>query len=330
MKNFFRLFVLLSLTVVYANAQTNAESFLNKMPGLPKDSCNITKTEVESLTQKVSALIDQTENEIDVLNEKANEKGHGNEEAAKEAAMQQMSQQYGLSQDEMNKMKSGKMSAAEKQAMANKVLQQQTNMSMGEVQNLSKMSDAGKKAYAEAYATEAQATAQANPNKQPVNQSSMNMQQLISAQQAVLGKINANGQKIGNLYASIQNDPDLSKMKKNIKDWQSKIMSMTGVDYGQGKQMDSLAVLIKKEQTKICDKYTPKYRSALRQHLSIMKSSMADIQQLGEITGELTKAQTGIVPPAESTEIRKLQAIKEYLTNLKDAYQFKLCFPEEN
>ena len=115
MKNFFRLFVLLSLTVVYANAQTNAESFLNKMPGLPKDSCNITKTEVESLTQKVSALIDQTENEIDVLNEKANEKGHGNEEAAKEAAMQQMSQQYGLSQDEMNKMKSGKMSAAEKQ-----------------------------------------------------------------------------------------------------------------------------------------------------------------------------------------------------------------------
>ena len=311
-------------------AQTNAEAFLNKIPGLPKDSCNITHAAMESFKQGVAVLINQTEKEIDALNEKVNEKDPANEAAAKENAMQQMSQQYGLSPEEMAKMKSGKMSVAEKQAMANKVLQQQTNMSMGEVQNLSKMSDAGKKAYAEAYATEAQATAQANPNKQPVNQSAMNMQQLISAQQAVLGKINANGQKIGNLYASIQNDPDLSKMKKNIKDWQSKIMSMTGVDYGQGKQMDSLAVLIKKEQTKICDKYTPKYRSALRQHLSIMKSSMADIQQLGEITGELTKAQTGIVPPAESTEIGKLQAIKEYLTNLKDAYQFKLCFPEEN
>ena len=311
-------------------AQTNAEAFLNKIPGLPKDSCNITHATMESFKQGVAVLIDQTEKEIEALNEKVNKKDPANEAAAKENAMQQMSQQYGLSPEEMAKMKSGKMSVAEKQAMANKVLQQQTNMSMGEVQNLSKMSDAGKKAYAEAYATEAQATAQANPNKQPVNQSAMNMQQLISAQQAVLGKINANGQKIGNLYASIQNDPDLSKMKKNIKDWQSKIMSMTGVDYGQGKQMDSLAVLIKKEQTKICDKYTPKYRSALRQHLSIMKSSMPDIQQLGEITGELTKAQTGIVPPAESTEIGKLQAIKEYLTNLKDAYQFKLCFPEEN
>jgi len=311
-------------------AQTNAEAFLNKIPGLPKDSCNITHATMESFKQGVAVLIDQTEKEIEALNEKVNKKDPANEAAAKENAMQQMSQQYGLSPEEMAKMKSGKMSVAEKQAMANKVLQQQTNMSMGEVQNLSKMSDAGKKAYAEAYATEAQATAQANPNKQPVNQSAMNMQQLISAQQAVLGKNNANGQKIGNLYASIQNDPDLSKRKKNIEDWQRNIMSMTGVDYGQGKQMDSLAVLIKKEQTKICDIYTPKYRTALRQHLSIMKSSMPDIQQLGEITGELTKAQTGIVPPAESTEIGKLQAIKEYLTNLKDAYQFKLYFPEEN
>jgi chemotaxis protein histidine kinase CheA len=285
---------------------------------------------MESFIQKVSDLIEKTENEIDALNEMVNNQQPTNEAAAKANAMQQMSQQYGLSPEEMAKMQSGKMSAAEKQAMANKVLQQQTNMSMGEVQNLSKMSDAGKKAYAEAYGAEMMATAQTDPNQQQKSESAKNMQQLISSQQSILGKINTNSQKIGNMYANIQNDPELKKMQKNIEEWNSKIMAMSGVDYGQGKQMDSLAVLIKTTQIKICDKYTPKYRSVLRQHLPVMKASLPDIQQLGEVTAELTKAQTGILPPAESTEIGKLQAIKGYLSNLKDAYQFKLYFPEDS
>jgi hypothetical protein len=312
-----------------AYAQTLTENYMKKIPALPKDSCNITKAEVESFTQKVVELIAQTENEIDAMNEKVNTKSPANEAAAKEAAMQQMSQQYGLSPEDMAKMQNGKMSAADKQAMANKILQQQTNMSMGEVQNLSKMSDAGKKAYAEAYATEVQAKAQANPQQYQVNESAKNLQQLVSSQQAVLGKINSNGQKIGNLYAKIESDPDLQKMYQNIEKWHSKLMSMTGIDYGQSKQMDSLAVLIKTTQIKICDKYTPQYRSALRQNLTVLKASMPDIQRLGEITAELTKAQTGIAPPAESTEVGKLQSIRGYLSSLKDAYKFKLYFPEE-
>lgn len=311
-------------------AQTSSEDFLKRIPDLPKDSCNVTKSAMESFTQKVSILADEIENEINILNEKANAKSPANEAAAKDAAMQKMSQQYGLSQEEISKMKSGKMSAAEKQAMANKALQQQTNMSMGEIKNMSKMSESGKKAYMEAYGTEMMAAQQANPGKQPVNESARNMQQLMNSQQAIVGKINANGQKIGNLYAKIENDPNLVKMYQNIDKWHNKIMSMTGIDYGQGKQMDSLAVLIKTTQIKICDNYTPQYRSALRQNLTILKASMTDIQQLGEITAELTKAQTGITPPAESTEIGKMQTIKGYLKSLKDAYKFKLYFPEEN
>ena len=49
--------------------------------------------------QKVLALIDEIKNEIDKLKEAEKNQGTENEEVAKEHAMQQMSQQYGLSQE---------------------------------------------------------------------------------------------------------------------------------------------------------------------------------------------------------------------------------------
>jgi hypothetical protein len=315
--------------VTFVSAQTNSETLLINIPALPKDSCNITHAAIDDFTQKVAAMIEQTENEIDALREKVHAQEPTNEAAAQANVMQKMSQQYGLSPEQMAQMKSGKMSAADKQAIADKILQQQTNMSMAEIKNMSKMSDAGKKAYAEAYGTEMMATAQTDPNQKQKIESARNLNQLMSSQQVVSSKINANSQKAGKMYASIQNDPDLNKMQKNIEEWNSKIMSMTGIDYGQGKQMDSLGMLIEKTQIKICDKYTPQYRSALRQNLTILKASMPDIQQLGEVTAELTKVQTGVVIPKENTEIGKLQAIKGYLNSLKDAYQFKLYFPKE-
>jgi len=104
---------------------------------------------------------------------------------------------------------------------------------------------------------------------------------------------------------------------------------MTGIDYGQGKQMDSLAVLIKNEKIAYCNKYTPKYRAALRKHLEILKSSLPDYQNLGNITAEVTKAQTGIEMPAEGREVPALQAIDGYLGALQGLYNYKLYFAEE-
>jgi len=327
MKTILTAFVLISVGFL-VNAQTTPEAFLKKAPPLPKDSCGITRAATESFTQNVASLVDEVENEISMLNEKIEAGGTTNEERAKETALKQMSQQYGLSQEQMDKMKSGKMSEADKQAMADKVLQQQANMSMDEVKNISKMDEAGKKAYTEAYATEMMANAQANPKQQTVNNSAKNIQQLMAAQQAATDKITASSREIANLYASIETDPSGQEMLGKIGTWHNQLMSMTGIDYGQGKQMDSLAVLIKDEQIKYCNKFTPRYRAAIRQHFSLVKARIPDYRQLGEITAEVIKTQYGIITPPESAEIGAMQAVKEYLKALKDAYKFNLYFPD--
>jgi len=320
----------LTFSSCFLQAQNLTESYLKKIPPLPKDSCNISREGVENFQQQVSALIDEIENKIENLKVAENEHSEAIEEAAKEHVMQQMSQQYGLSQQQMNQMKNGKMSDADKQALANQILQQQTNMSMSEVENLSKMSKAGQKAYAEALGSEMMAAQQANPAKPAAGSPAGDMYQLVQDQQAVMARINANSLKIIQPYNAVATDPGLQKMKNNIESWHSKIMAMTGIDYGQGKQMDSLAVLIKTTQIKICQNYTPKYRSAIRNHYSLMTASLPDHRKLGEITANLTKTQTGADMPPESVEIGELESIKGYLNKLKDACQYKLYYPEDD
>lgn len=318
----------LMLFGILTQAQTLTEQYLKRIPALPKDTCNITRDRAEVFNETVVSLIDEIEAEIRALNELVNDQMKSNEAIARQNAMQQMQQQYGLTQQQMQQMQSGKMSAAEKQALANQMMQQQTNMTMDEVKNLSKMSEEGKKAYAEAYGTEMMAAGPTTQNQQNADKA-QKLNQLIAEQQAVLARVNATGQKISELYSSIENDPELVNSYQNIERWHSKLMSMAGEDGGQGKQMDSLSRLIKNEQIKVCEKFTPQYRAALNQHLPLMKSAMPDLYRLAQLTAELTKEQTGIEPPPENLEIGNLQLIKGCLDPLKDAYKFKLYYSED-
>jgi DNA polymerase III gamma/tau subunit len=322
---FSALFFLINLT----QAQSSTSGFLNKIPAIPKESCQISKTDVETFQKQVNSLDNEIKTQIRLLRQKENAQAKNSEAQAKQTAMQQMGQQYGLSQEEMNKMQSGKMSDADKKALANKMMQQQTNMSMEEVQNLGKMSEAGKKAYMEAYGTEAMATSsQPNAAQKKESEKAKDSFELMKEQQSVMAKTNSASQKIGSLYAAIENDPKRTQMLDNIEKMQSKWSSMIGANGGQGDRMDSLAVKIKNEQKKYCELFTPQYHNAVNQHLTILRNSLPDQLRLGEITAEIAKAQTGIEIPAECAEIGNLESLRGYLDKLENAYQYKLYYPE--
>jgi hypothetical protein len=119
-------------------------------------------------------------------------------------------------------------------------------------------------------------------------------------------------------------------MLRKIDEWHNKLMSMTGIDYGQGKQMDSLSALIMNEQIKYCNKFTPKYRAALRQHQAIVRASIPDYRQLGTVTNEMIKLQYGLVLAPENAELSGIQAVSGYLGKLRDAFKYNLYYPEEN
>ena len=150
------------------NAQVTPESYLKRIPALPKDSCSVTLESNQMYTEKVQSLIDEIQSDIEARNEKANAAVEANKGAVEANAMSQVSQMTGMSQADLNKLKNSKnMTAAEKQALANQMLMQKTNMSMDEVKKLSTMSEAGKQAYMQAMGAEMMATSGNNQQTSP-------------------------------------------------------------------------------------------------------------------------------------------------------------------
>jgi hypothetical protein len=329
MKKCIFLLLAISLTLM-ASGQTKTNEYLKKIPAIPKDSCNVTKANAEAFGLKVGALIDQLKADMDALVELQDNTMENNKETAENTVMNQMSQQYGLSKEDLEKLKNKKnMTDAEKKELANKMMQQQTNMSMEEVAKLSTMSEAGKKAYGEAYATEAMATSQTDPNLKAKSDNAKNMYELAQAQQNINNKTSAITKNEADLYKPVNTDPERQKMLDRIDKWNSEIMAMAGVDYGQGKQMDSLALLIKNEKIKYCNTYSPKWRAALRQHYKMLITSIPDFLEYGKANAEMNKAQTGIETPKECLEIGSLSTILQYLQALQGVYSCKLYYPEE-
>jgi hypothetical protein len=316
---------------ILLSAQSTFESYLKRTPALPHDSCNISKNEAENFKQQVTAIIAELDNDIENRNRAISQYSDDNEELMKNNVVNQMQQQYNMSDEDVAKMKEGdKLSDEETEALANKMIMQQTNMTLEEAKNLSNMSEAGRQAYAEAYYTEAMAT-QGAQSQTNVNSSTMNTYQLNSEQQTVRNKIMAETQRINNQYAAIDNDPSGKTMTDKISQWNSKLVSMMGiVSDKDAKTMDSLGLLIQKEQIKYCDKFTPKYRAVLRQDLANLKALLPDYRRLDEITGEMMKVQTGVAPAPESKDISSLKALLAYLNNLEDAYQYKLYYTDNN
>lgn len=310
------------------SAQFLTEGYLRRAPALPKDSCNITKANADSFKGQVDILREEVKNAIGQMNQNTRQSAKVNEPAAKQQAAQQMAQ-FGMSQEDMAKMKSGKMTAEEKKALANKMMMQQTNISVDEMKATKGMNAEGKKAYSEALTTEMMASGQSGQIKSsaPVNASAL--ASLLQEQQQIMGNLSSREQKFTTMYSSLENNDEGQQMLTRIANWKRKLGSMVGVDAGQGKQMDSLQVLIEKEEIKYCDKLSPLYRAALRTHLSVIKSSLPDYRRLAEITGQIAELQAGIPAAAGGNDITGMTALIDYLSKLNVAYKYKLSYPEE-
>jgi hypothetical protein len=317
--------------VITGAAQTRTQEYMKKIPALPKDSCNITRASAESFINQVALLRDQLVSEIEQIRESVDSHMEANTATAEDNVMKQMSQMYGMSQADLEKMKNAKnMSAADKQALANKMMSQQTNMTMDEAKNLAKMSEAGRQAYTEAYATEAMATANTDPNQASRNDYARNLYNNNVAQQAAYDRISDINNRIVALYTPVSNDPERQKMLDRINAWNSKLTSMMGiVSDSEARIMDSISLRIKNEQIAYCNRYTPPYRAALRKHLQIVNASMPEYIKFGEISASTTKSQTGIDMPAKGKELSSLEAVAGYLRSLQDAYKYKLYYAED-
>ena len=96
--------ILVAAGIVHTGAaQTRTQEYMKKIPALPKDSCNATRSSGEGFVSQVSALRDELVTEIEGIREAVDSHMESNADVAEANAMKQMAQMYGMTQADINK-----------------------------------------------------------------------------------------------------------------------------------------------------------------------------------------------------------------------------------
>jgi hypothetical protein len=272
----FLLFTLLGM------AQVRPEGYIGLLPAIPSDVCGMSKTQQDEYLAKVADLSQQVKDELKRRDDNLN----ANAESKKDAAMQYAAGQQGISQADLEKIKNGKMTQSEMQALAGKMVQQQ-------------MASVGQ------------------PNSGKL-QKDNRLYELTTAQKNLNDSLNSIITEFHKAFDAIENDPEREKMLDNI----DKLKAEIGQTMGLGSNSSNeLSDRLEKEKIKYCNTFSSKFLSILRRYESFTKSSLPAYYRLEAISNRLTEIQAGI-PYSTEPGGMGIGSVKRYLTQLSGIFGY--------
>jgi len=336
MKTIFTLFLLM-FAMIYANAQVRPEAYLSKLPSVPGDICSDETKGKDEFFSKVNEISEQLRTEM----ERRHENNDAKVEAGKPKMMDNAMKQTGVSPELMQQLQalekqskgaSGdqkKAYEAQKKALADQMMQQSMNISMGEVENLKKMDKAGQKAWATAYATEKQAEVMADPKKyQDQNAREMQKFNLVKSQKQLSDSLNAQQNRYMAKFREIDENEDGSKLLAKIEGIRNEIRE----EYSKTTRTDQKLIELRSKlvaaKTSYCNLQSPKYINVLAEYKSFILSSMSAYYRLEKLSNEVTKMQTGVDISPEPGQLG-LGNVSSYIYQLLDAYKYNLYGSED-
>jgi hypothetical protein len=336
MKKFITALIILSFCVL-VNAQVRPEAYLSELPSVPGDICSEDTQGKDEFLSKVNEIGEQLQNELS--------RRHENIEATMEVNKPKMEanavKQTGISPELIQKMQDlekqskgatgeqKKAYEAQKKALANQMMQESMNISMGEIENLKKMDKAGQNAWATAYATEKQAEVMADPKKyQDQNAIEMQKYNLNQKYKQLNDSLNAQQTRYMKKFAEIDENEDGSKLLAKIEGIRNEIRE----EYSKTTRTDQKLIELRSKlvaaKTSYCNLQSPRYIKVLAEYKSFIQSSMSAYYRLEKLSNEVTKMQTGVDISPEPGEFG-LGNVSGYIKRLLDAYKYNLYGPED-
>jgi hypothetical protein len=250
-------------------ASKTPEELLNSLPAPPGNSCQTSPAEKETYVSAVDRVIDEIDEEIDKRRAIA-ERPLGNE------AMAVLAAQYGLSQEELARVAGGQeLTEAEKEALADKMLNQKYDISMAEARQVQKMSEQAREAWARAYAAGLMADIEAGQAETPDKPEAAQAPGELLAEMMSLGQtLKAEEQRLQQQLAELDQDPAGS-----------------------------------------CEMLAPRQSAILRDYSGFMKRSLPDFKRLDELALSYQRAELGAVASeiSEIQALEALRAYAQHL-----------------
>ena len=314
------LFLIVSITFASISlSQVKPEAFLSMLPAIPGNVCTEENDEKNIFFDKLDSISELIENE----RSRRSEENDANSDVYEKQMTENVAKQYGLSQEEIEKLQNeDEMSEEETEALISEALQNSSNLSTEEIKNLEKLNKEGTDAWSEAYGDEKMAEIQSDPQKNQEEQlKNKGTYELSALQKHIIDSLKAVESKFAQQFAEIDKDPKAKIKLDNINKLELEALNLMG-EGNQAKAIE-LRGMIKTEKEKYCNTYTPDYLKILENYKTYTKSCLPVCYRLEAISTQLTKLQTGVEIKQEPGLIG-IGKVADYLGKLRGAYKYNL------
>lgn len=303
-------------------SQVTPEAFLANIPSLPNNVCNDDQDEKDAFIKKLYDL----EAEIEaVINPKKQivEDAYQNSKVDVE---KNIAKEYNLSGADMQKLKQiqnikdKKQKKEEQKKIADKILQDKTNISMEEIEKLKKMSKEGKKAWVEAYSTEQMATMEGKTDSiNAFNQKNMDKYNLAQEQSKLMNQVDAVNKMFANKIKELNEEDSVATIAFLVE--RDTIMAHLGDYYAE--EYERAIEKIRELEKQYCETMTPQYFDILNDQTNKIKTLLPTFYKLEKVNAELSQATLNVQNKDFYSEgLMGLETVKGHITLLTTAFKY--------
>lgn len=337
--------LLLGLSVV-ASAQKSVFNYLADIPNLPGAPCERDDAAPKNFKTDINKVIDELSKDIAARNKKVKDYMKAHEKEARETAVKNSGLMLTPEQMKLMQQENKHMTQAQKDQLANQVMQQNMNVSLDELKKMKdengKVNPKAAENWAQAYSTELNADREMNPekaradeirNKQTndlVKEMNAIQQRLYAGEDKYTQKLNKLQIEADSMYLVLrmQTDPmhaeadtlqsqlarEKAKCKCDLEEESKRVFARVAF----------LLEEIQKLEYAYCLPLTPKYIDIVKDYRAYIETRFNDCNKAEELQAEINFRQTGVKDPEFKPGVMALEAVRHYAILVSNVYKFKI------
>jgi ElaB/YqjD/DUF883 family membrane-anchored ribosome-binding protein len=327
-------------------AQKTASEYLADIPTVPGAPCERDDAAPQNFKEDINKVIDELSKDIAARNKKAKDFMKDHEKQARETAVKNSGLVLTPEQMKVMQQENKHMTQAQKDKLANEVMQQNMNVSMAELDRLKKggkhVDSTAAANWAQGFSTELNAEREINPekaqaaeirNKQTndlVKEMNDTQQRLYAGEDKYTQQLNDLQYLADSLYRILRMHTDPMHAEADTiqaRLAREKAACNCAMEEASKKVFDRVNFLLEEIQTleyMYCPPLTNKYLEILGYYHGYIETTFTSSYRLEELQAEIQYRQTGIKDPEFKPGLLALQAVHHYAELVSNVYRYKI------
>lgn len=312
------LFALTFASQLSINAQTTPEALLSQLPSVPNVDCAVDRSEIDNFTDKIYQVKSDLQQVIDRIHADA----QADMEKNKNKVVSNAIRQSGLNKSDVRKLQQSDGSEDEGQKAVEKVVSEQYGVSMQDLEKIGNMSDAEQEKWAQNYANSMMQQAKQNPQATiKKTDKSARLFELAKEEKAIGERITSEMTRVTLMFRNVDEQDTIETRKLNVqlRPLEKQLCSgiCTDAEIARSRAAEKQIYNLK---IQYCEKMSPLQTNAISQYLTTIKTLFPDYRRLTEIQNEITTLQQigDLVPQ----DLYCIKAVDEYANVLSEAYKY--------